>query len=87
MKTKYFIVSEEELINLKEMENYYLNSQIDKLIKSRKPVEEIASGKVTSENRYKAINVTGPGGGSFGYINTSIKDGKPVKIFILECGK
>jgi hypothetical protein len=50
---KQYLISEEELYDLKEMENYYINDKIDNIILSKKPVEVIAEGEVhTEEDNY-----------------------------------
>ncbi len=88
---KNYIISEGELREFCTMIWYMGDSEIIKpevkdFLKSKQPVELVAEGEVMSEisgeNKYKSIEVNNPCGGHFGYIDTSIDDGKDIKIYI-----
>jgi len=90
MKTKYFIVSEEELRRVAA--NVVVGDWIDKYIKSKKSVEEIDSGEVTgfsidSGKTYSGVYLRGEKGNNFLYMSNDIAlkiQGKPIKIWIEE---
>ena len=88
MKTKYYVVSEGELIKLEKeiIEAEYAGDVYDlhfKFLKSHKPVEEIYGGKF-HHGDYLWRETVG-----YAELDKKLSDrnGKSIKIFIQECEK